>query len=346
MLSESKDYNIFKDYDINKSILTLSQMNNIKRNSELYQKYNYFLSLKKKQDKIQFETLLPNILLIFRNISKNKFIYTDIKVNSLFKNFDFTEFEYKSTEKTAYFDLFISFISMYTSDYESFVESSSMVDTTKLVIPMHALAYIFSSQLFFCDMARLMQIYYDKFLSYKIIPIYIKGNEIFLSKINMRHLIWKMFEIIFLFYKIIIKLYIKNSVGDYKLDEKKCNDFSEQTCDNIRQVFNINGEIIAKKHRNINIYNLYDKRITLTDKENSVPSSLYNQTNENLIDKLKLNLFKYKQKQRGIAKTCKLNDGCIRKSQFFNTVKDKIFQQSTHYINPYDTVQDFLDNYF
>ena len=51
LLSESKNFIPFKDYDMNKFILTISQMNNIKNNTELYDKYNHFLSLKKKQDK-------------------------------------------------------------------------------------------------------------------------------------------------------------------------------------------------------------------------------------------------------------------------------------------------------
>ena len=76
-------------------------MNNIKNNPELYKKYNYFLSLKKKQDKIQFETLLENILLNFKNISKSKYLETDITVNALFKSIDFSEFAYTSNEKTA-----------------------------------------------------------------------------------------------------------------------------------------------------------------------------------------------------------------------------------------------------
>ena len=201
LLSESKDYNPFKDYDINKFILTLSQMNNIKHNPDLYKKYNNFLSLKKKQDKIQFDTLLKNILLIFNNLTKKKYLQIDFKVNSLFKNFDFSDYDFKSSEKTAYFDLFLAFISIYISDYESFIESTSISDTNKLVIPFHALAFIFSSQLFFCDIAKLMQSYYDKFLSYKIIPIYKQENEDFLHKINTRHIIWKQFEAPFLFFE-------------------------------------------------------------------------------------------------------------------------------------------------
>ena len=345
LISESKDYIPFKDYDINQFILTLSQMNNIKNNPELYKKYNYFLSLKKKQDKIQFETLLENILLNFKNISKSKYLETDITVNALFKSIDFSEFAYTSNEKTAYFDLFISFISMFTSDYKSFVEATSIIDTTRLVIPMHALAYIFSSQLFFCDMAKLMQMYYNQFLSYRIISIGENKNREYLSKIKMRHLIWKQFETPFLYYKNDKKLYLKDSNRQSKLDEKKIEEFSEQVEQKINQSYNNFVEFITKKHGNINKFHINDERITLTDKVNSVPSSLYNQINDDLIFKLKMNLYKYQMKQRKIIKLCKLNSAKIKKSEIYNTIKNNIFKQSIYYVNSSDAVQDFLENY-
>ena len=345
LISESKDYIPFKDYDINQFILTLSQMNNIKNNPELYKKYNYFLSLKKKQDKIQFETLLENILLNFKNISKSKYLETDITVNALFKSIDFSEFAYTSNEKTAYFDLFISFISMFTSDYKSFVEATSIIDTTRLVIPMHALAYIFSSQLFFCDMAKLMQMYYNQFLSYRIISIGENKNREYLSKIKMRHLIWKQFETPFLYYKNDKKLYLKESNRESKLDEKKIEEFSEQVEQKINQSYNNFVELITKKHGNINKFHINDERITLTDKVNSVPSSLYNQINDDLIFKLKMNLYKYQMKQRKIIKLCKLNSAKIKKSEIYNTIKNNIFKQSIYFVNSSDAVQDFLENY-
>ena len=345
LISESKDYIPFKDYDINQFILTLSQMNNIKNNPELYKKYNYFLSLKKKQDKIQFETLLKNILLNFKNISKSKYLETDITVNALFKSIDFSEFAYTSNEKTAYFDLFISFISMFTSDYKSFVEATSILDTTRLVIPMHALAYIFSSQLFFCDMAKLMQMYYNQFLSYRIISIGENKNREYLSKIKMRHLIWKQFETPFLYYKNDKKLYLKDSNRQSKLDEKKIEEFSEQVEQKINQSYNNFVELITKKHGNINKFHINDERITLTDKVNSVPSSLYNQINDDLIFKLKMNLYKYQMKKRKIIKLCKLNSAKIKKSEIYNTIKNNIFKQSIYYVNSSDAVQDFLENY-
>ena len=345
LISESKDYIPFKDYDINQFILTLSQMNNIKNNPELYKKYNYFLSLKKKQDKIQFETLLENILLNFKNISKSKYLETDITVNALFKSIDFSEFAYTSNEKTAYFDLFISFISMFTSDYKSFVEATSIIDTTRLVIPMHALAYIFSSQLFFCDMAKLMQMYYNQFLSYRIISIGENKNREYLSKIKMRHLIWKQFETPFLYYKNDKKLYLKESNRESKLDEKKIEEFSEQVEQKINQSYNNFVEFITKKHGNINKFHINDERITLTDKVNSVPSSLYNQINDDLIFKLKMNLYKYQMKQRKIIKLCKLNSAKIKKSEIYNTIKNNIFKQSIYFVNSSDAVQDFIENY-
>ena len=346
LLSQSKDYIPFKDYDINKFILTLSQMNNIKNNPELYNKYNNFLSLKKKQDKIQFETLLKNILINFYNICKNHPKLTPtFTVNALFKNLDISNFDFKSSEKTAYFDLFISFISMYISDYESFIESTSIKDTNKLIIPLHALAFIFSSQIFFCDIARLIQNYYDKFLSYKIIPIYTKFNEEFIHRINSRHIIWKQFEAPFLFFKNKKKLYLKAENGESKIDEKKIEEFADKISININNAYNSFVDDIVKRHSSINKFNINDKRINLINNDTSVPSSLYNQINGDVTFKLKMNLYKYKMKQMKIRKLCKLNDAKIKKSEFEKKVKNTIFKKAVFYMSSCDVVQDFLDNY-
>ena len=346
LLTESKDYIPFKDYDINKFILTLSQINNKKNNPELYNKYNNFISLKKKQDKIQFETLIKNILLNFKYICKDyRFLSPSFTVNTLFKGQDMLEFDFKSSEKTAYFDLFISFISMYTSDYESFVESTSIKDTNKLIIPLHALAYIFSSQLFFCDIAKLIQNYYDKFLSYKIIPIHTKLNEEFIHRINSRHIIWKQFEAPFLFFKNKKKLYLKEENGESKIDEKKVEDFADKISLNINNAYNTFVNDIVKRHNDINKFNINDKKINLINNDTSVPSSLYNQINGDVTFKLKMNLYKYKMKQNKIRKLCKLNDAKIKKSEFEKNIKNTIFKKTAFYISSCDVVQDFLDNY-
>jgi hypothetical protein len=346
LLTESKDYIPFKDYDINKFILTLSQINNIKNNPELYNKYNNFISLKKKQDKIQFETLIKNILLNFKYICKDyRFLSPSFTVNTLFKGQDMLEFDFKSNEKTAYFDLFISFISMYTSDYESFVESTSIKDTNKLIIPLHALAYIFSSQLFFCDIAKLIQNYYDKFLSYKIIPIHTKLNEEFIHRINSRHIIWKQFEAPFLFFKNKKKLYLKEENGESKIDEKKVEDFADKISLNINNAYNTFVNDIVKRHNDINKFNINDKKINLINNDTSVPSSLYNQINGDVTFKLKMNLYKYKMKQMKIRKLCKLNDAKIKKNEFEKKVKNTIFKKAAFYMSSCDVVQDFLDNY-
>ena len=347
LISESKNYIPFQDYDINKFILSLSQMNNIKHNPELYKKYNQFLSLKKKQDKIQFDTLLNNILMIFNNMTKIKQIQTDFRVNSLFKNLesDLNQFEFKSSEKTAYFDIFLYFISMYTYDSQSFIESTSITDTQKLVIPLHALAYIFSSQIFFCDMAKLMQNYYDKFLSYKIIPIYNKQNEEYINRINSRHTIWKQFEGPFLYFKNNKKLYLKGENEEVFLDEKKVEELADEASDNIAKAYNNFGKSIEQRHGNLNVFNINDKRVNLNDKINSVPSSYYNQINEDILFKLKMNLYKYKMKKSKIEKLCKLNNAAIKKREFNDIIKNKLFRQPVFYMNSCDIVQDFLDNY-
>ena len=255
------------------------------------------------------------------------------------------EFDFKSSEKTAYFDLFISFISMYTSDYESFVESTSIKDTNKLIIPLHALAYIFSSQLFFCDIAKLIQNYYDKFLSYKIIPIHNKLNEEFIHRINSRHIIWKQFEAPFLFFKNKKKLYLKEENGESKIDEKKVEDFADKISLNINNAYNTFVNDIVKRHNDINKFNINDKKINLINNDTSVPSSLYNQINGDVTFKLKMNLYKYKMKQNKIRKLCKLNDAKIKKSEFEKNIKNTIFKKTAFYISSCDVVQDFLDNY-
>ena len=348
LLSEGKNYIPFKDYDMNKFILTLSQMNNIKNNTELYNKYNNFLSLKKKQDKIQFETLVKNILIIFNNICKTQKITTSFTVNSLFKNCKreyFLTLDYKSSEKTAYFDLFLAFISMFTNDYESFIESTSIKDANKLIIPFHALAYIFSSQVFFYDIAKLIQDFYDRFLSYKIIPIYTKLNEEFIHRINSRHIIWKQFEAPFLFFKNKKKLYLKEENGESKIDEKKVESFADKISLNINNAYNTFVNDIVKRHNGINKFNINDKRINLINNNTSVPSSLYNQINGDVTFKLKMNLYKYKMKQMKIRKLCRLNDAKIKKSEFEKKIKNTIFKKSAFYMSSCDVVQDFLDNY-
>ena len=341
ILSESKNYIPFKDYDINKYLLTKSQLKNIQQIPELYERYMEFISLKEKQDKIQFDTLVKNILQIFNNIYKIKHVSVDFTVNSLFKNQDLSQFDFKSSEKTAYFDLFISFISMYTSEYNSFIESSSILDTNKLIVPMHSLAFIFSSQRFFTDMARLIQNYYNKFLSYRIIPINKKESEEYSHKINSRKIIWKQFEAPFLYFKNNKNLYLKEG----KLDEKKIDDFANKVSENINEAYNNFAENIIEKHRNINIFSIDDKRINLTDAKTSVPSSLYNQINGDVLFNIKMNLYKYKMKLLKIKKLCQINEAKMKISDFNDTIKNKIFRQSVYYMNPYDVAQDFLDNY-
>ena len=192
--SEAKNYVAFKEFDANKYLLTLSQMNNIKKIPELYDKYIEFLSLKKKQDKIQMDVLIKNILIVLKNIYKFQTYYcnpSEIKLQSLVDKNSIKKFEFKSNEKTAYFDFFICFMSMYVDDFENLVKITSINEQKKIIVPFYALAYMFGFQAFFRDCSKLIQMYYDKYLAYKIIPIYIKENEEYRYKINSRQIIWK-----------------------------------------------------------------------------------------------------------------------------------------------------------
>ena len=137
---------------------------------------------------------------------------------------------------------------------------------------------------------------------------------------------------------------MRNGDGESKLDEKKMEEFGNKIENNISQAYNCFVEKIVEKHGNINVFNLTDKRINLTDKVNSVPSSLYNQINGDIKFKLKMNLYKYKMKQLKMRKLCKLNDAMIKKRKFYNNLKNNIFRQSVYFMNSCDIVQDFLDN--
>jgi len=342
LISESKNYLPFKEYDMNKYLLNASKINNIKRNNpELYSKYLYFLSLKKKQDKIQKEDLIKNILKAFKSIYQCKSYNKYFKVYKLFNNHDLTKFTYKSNEKTSYFDLFICFISMYIDGYEDFVKSTSINSINKLVIPLHALAFIFSSQVFFGNVAKLIHNYYDKFLSYKIIPIYSKKEEEYKKRIETRRIIWKQFEIPYFYYKNDKKLYNEEK----KITKNVIKQFSEKIGENINGAYNIVSKEIIERHKGLNVFDINDNNITILNKHQSAPSSSYNQIKKDLLFQLKMSLCKYKMRKINIKTRILMNDAIFSKNDFNNKVKNKIFKQSAFYMNPIDVTQDFLDNY-
>lgn len=109
-----------------------------------------FVSLKKRQDRIQMENMVNNILGGFKNIYKYKtyYNYSEKKVPSLANKKGIAKFEFKSTEKTEYFDIFLCFIFMYIDAFKDLVKETSIPDQKNLIVPLNALAYIFSSQLF------------------------------------------------------------------------------------------------------------------------------------------------------------------------------------------------------
>ena len=343
--SESKNYTPFKEFDISKYLLTSSEMKNIEQIPDLYYKYNEFLDLKKKQDQIQKDILIKNILKAFKNLYKYKTYCDNFKVNTMVKEEKISKFKYKSNVKTAYFDLFTCFISMYVDSADNFVELSSIPEQTKLLVPFHILAYIFSSQVFFCDMARLIQSSYDKFLAYKIIPIYIKENEEFIYKINARQKIWKQFEDTYLYFRNDKKLYLTNENEESIIDNKKIENISEEIKNGVKSASDEISDKIIEKHEKINQFNINDKNINLNNKEISAPSSLYNQLNEDISLKLEMLGFKYYMRRQKIKKIFILNNAAYQKKEFHNFVKNKLFKQSVFYMNPGDVVQDFLDNF-
>ena len=346
--SESKNYIPFKEFDdINKYLLTLSQMNNMKTIPELYNKYIEFLSLKKKQDQIQMDVLMKNILIEFKNIYKYKTYYnsSEKKLPYLVNEQSIEKLEYFSNEKTAYFDFFICFMKMYVEENENLVEITSIPEQKKLIVPLHTLAYIFSSQAFFRDIAKVIHIYYDKYLTYKIIPIFIKENEEYRYRINSRQTIWKQFEEAYLYYRDKKKLYLTDENGEKVMNKAKIEKLSEEIKEGVKSASNDINQKIIEKHKKINEFDFHDNNITLTNKNISAPSSLYNQINEDILFKLKINAYKYNIKRQKFKKNFLLNEAAFQKNDFNNIIKNKLFKQSVFYMNPCDVVQDFLDNY-
>ena len=343
--SESKNYLPFKEYDINKYLLTLAQMNNIKQIPELYDKYMNFLSLKRKQDQTQKKVLLRNIIKGLNHIYKRKVYEKDFKVNTLINEQDLVKQDYKSSEKEAYFDLFICFITMYVNGFENLKELTSMPAQTKLLISFHTLAYIFSSQIFFSNIAKLIQYYYEKFLAYKIIPIYIKENEEYRYRINSRKKIWNQFENIYFYNKNNKKLYLNDDKGKAKINDIQIEKFSKEIKENVKIVFVEEKDKIIEKHQNLNQFNIKDEIINIGDSKTSAPSSIYNQINEDKIFKIKMNIYNYKMRNLNVRKNLMIHEAHFKKNEVKNMISDKIFKHSIFYMNPVDIVQDFLDNW-
>ena len=194
-------------------------------------------------------------------------------------------------------------------------------------------------------MAKLIQSSYDKFLAYKIIPIYIKENEEFRYKINARQKIWKQFEDTYLYYRNDKKLYLTNENGESVIDNKKIENISEEIKNGVKSACNEITDKISEKQEKINQFNINDENINLTNKEISAPSSLYNQMNEDISLKLQMIGYKYYMQKLKNKKINILNKTSYQKKEYNNIVKNNLFKQSVFYMNPGDVVQDFLDNF-
>ena len=193
-------------------------------------------------------------------------------------------------------------MSMYVDDFENLVKITSINEQKKIIVPFYALAYMFGFQAFFRDCSKLIQMYYDKYLAYKIIPIYIKENEEYRYKINSRQIIWKQFEETYLFYRDKKKLYLTDENGEMVMNNQKIEKFSEEIKEGVKLACNEITEKIIEKHKTINEFDIHDNNITLTNKNISAPSSLYNQINEDIIFKLKMNAYKYNIKRQKLKK--------------------------------------------
>lgn len=130
-----------------------------------------------------------------------------------------------------------------------------------------------------------------------------------------------------------------------KNKRKKIKQFSEKIGENINDIYNNFAKETIERHKGLNEFDINDNNITILNKQQSAPSSSYNQIKKDLLFKLKMNLYKYKMRKINIKKRILMNDAIYSKNDFNNKVKNKIFKQSVFYMNPIDVTQDFLDNY-
>ena len=340
--SEIINYNPFNEYDINKYLLSSSQIEFLKNFPELYEKYNLFLSLIKEQDKLQNEILIANILNNFKIIYKHKNYSREIIIKGLLRRNNSIKLEYNSTKKSAYFDIFIFFISKFIEGFGQIINSND--NKIKLNIPLNSLAYLYSSKIFFPTITKLIKSYYDILLysRFEIIPIQIKANEYYRYKIDIRKIIWKQFESNYLYHKNNIKLFIKDNKGESSINQKQIQKFSRNIKNNVNIAFKSSIDNIKLKHNEINQFKDTDKQISIFKNNNSCHSSLYNQINNDIIFKLKLNLYRYNMKKLKVKKIISILEEDFQKNDYKNKVKNKIFKQSVFYYNCIDVIEDFL----
>lgn len=342
--SEIINYNSLNEYDMNKYLLSSSQIENLKKFPQLYEKYNLFLSLVKEQDKFQNQILIKNILENFKIVYKQKNYSKEITIKGLFKKNNSIKIEYISTKKSAYFDMFIFFISMFIEGFEQIIDSNSNINKIELNIPFNSLAYLYSSKLFISTISKLIKNYYDILLHsrFEIIPIKIKINEYYRYKINMRKIIWKQFESNYLYHKNDLKLLTKDNKGEGAINQKQIKKFTKNIKNNVNSAFNETIDNIKLKHYKLNQFEENDNKISIY-KKNSCSSSLYNQINDDIIFKLKLNIYKYNMRKLKVKKSILILEESFQKNEFKNKVKNKIFKQSVFYSNCIDVVEDFLN---
>ena len=339
---KNNDYIPFNGYDIEQYLFSLTEINNIRQMPEIYNKYNYFLKLIKEQDKFIKEQLLKNILYNFKNIYKHKNYYGELIINSLLQIDNLTNLEYNSTKSSACFDLFISFIYMFIKGFDNKIVNSKNGEI-KLNTPLQSLAYLFTYKIFSFSIAKLIHIYYNRFLSYKIENILFnnKEKEYYRYRINSRKIIWKQFEVPYLYFKNSEKLFSKYNNG-YKINENKIQKFSIKIRKNVNCAYKDSLKNIKIKHKFINTLDINDDNINITNSNASCPSSLYNQIKNDIMFIFKMNLYKYYIKKMRIKKMILIHEEYFIKNDFKNKIKNKIFNQSIFFMNSNDIIFDFF----
>ena len=336
LVSETKNYIPFEKFNIEKYLLTDDELNKLSQLPELFYAYKLFYSNKLIQDKIYKNDLLPNIKNGLISIYNHKNEHSQLIINDIFKDRDTSKFEYTSSTKSSQFDLFVSFALMSIFGYESIVETTSIQNQSKIIIPLHALAYIYSSKMYFYGCAKLIRNAYNKSFGFPIIRIYDNQKMEYQKKLEIRQIIWKMFEATYKYFR------KNNLISNIKMDdivkkyENKIYDFAQKAFDKV-----VNN--VKKKHEKINVFNLNDEKIQITKADTSAPYSAIMQTKFNPKFQRKFNIYKYYMEQIKVRKMLKIDHYYKIRNELDYEIKNNYFKDSLFYKDQGDIVNDFLN---
>ena len=131
------------------------------------------------------------------------------------------------------------------------------------------------------------------------------------------------------------QLYSKGENNEDKMNDNNIKKYSEEIKNNIGMAYNDIPKTIYEKHKKINLFDINDDNITITKREISAPSSLYQQISKDPLFKLKMNLYKYKMKQLSIKRALIINEAKYNKNDLMNNYGIMYYSDGDKYVVHY-----------